>query len=242
MKIEIRSLTKRFGKTCALDRVSFRLAPAQIVAVVGANGAGKSTLLNCLAGLMTPNEGAVYYDDETFHRSRLDLRRKLFYLPDFPLLVGGWTAIQHVATVLRVYEADHLGVEHTVLELFRKLDLLPFAEKPLASLSRGQRYKAALTALLAVNPELWLLDEPFASGMDPHGLQVFKEASRQAARQGRVVVFTTQILDVVERFADCVCVLHQGELKAFDTTAHLSRTETAAGALEELFKQLREQP
>jgi ABC-type multidrug transport system ATPase subunit len=133
-------------------------------------------------------------------------------------------------------------VENRVLELFNKLDLLPIAEKPMAFLSRGQRYKAALAALLAVNPELWLLDEPFASGMDPHGLQVLKEEARLAARGGRVVMFTTQILDVVERFADRVCVLHQGELKAFDTTANLGQAQTEPGPLEKLFQQLREQP
>jgi ABC-type multidrug transport system ATPase subunit len=242
MKIEIRALTKRFGKTCALDRVSFLLEPGQIVAVLGANGAGKTTLLNCMAGLMAPQEGAVYYDEQEFNRARLDLRRRLHYLPDFPLLVGEWTIIQHVATVLRVYEADGPGVEKVILELFRKLDLLALAEKPLAFLSRGQRYKAALAALLAVNPELWMLDEPFASGMDPLGLQTFKEAARQAAQQGRVIIFTTQILDVVERFADRVCVLHEGELRAFETVANLGRGATGAEALETLFRELREQP
>ncbi|MCX8155468.1 MAG: ABC transporter ATP-binding protein [Verrucomicrobiae bacterium] len=242
MKIEIRALTKRFGKTCALDRVSFSLEPGQIVAVLGANGAGKTTLLNCLAGLLAPTEGAVYFDDMPFNRGRLDLRRKLHFLPDFPLLCDHWTIIQHLATVLRIYEADTPGVENVVLELFRKLDLLPLAEKPLGYLSRGQRYKTALAALLAVNPELWLLDEPFASGMDPHGLQIFKEEARQAARHGRVIIFTTQILDVVERFADRVCVLHEGEVRALEKVSQLQATGPGTEALAALFQQLREQP
>jgi ABC-type multidrug transport system ATPase subunit len=113
--------------------------------------------------------------------------------------------------VLRIYGADRAGVENSVLELLRELDLLAQALQPLALLSRGQRYKAALAAALVVNPELWLLDEPFASGMDPQGLQTFKTRAQATVAKGHTVIFTTQIPEVVEPFADQVCVLKAGE-------------------------------
>jgi ABC-type multidrug transport system ATPase subunit len=143
--------------------------------------------------------------------------------------------------VLHLYEADAPGAEDRVLALLRAFDLLAQAEAPLKTLSRGQLYKAALVALLAVNPEVWLLDEPFASGMDPRGLASFKTEAAAAARAGRTVLYSTQILEVAERFADRVCILHRGQVHAFESVEQLRQGPSGAEpVLEELFQQLRE--
>jgi ABC-type multidrug transport system ATPase subunit len=101
-------------------------------------------------------------------------------------------------------------------------------------------YKAALAALIAVNPEVWLLDEPFASGMDPHGINMLKRYAREAITQGRTIIYSTQILEVVEKFSDKVCILHQGEVRAFDSVT-LLESSGQGGGLEEIFRQLREE-
>ncbi|MCL4179867.1 MAG: ABC transporter ATP-binding protein [Verrucomicrobia bacterium] len=240
MRIELRGVSKRYGRTQALQGVSCVLAPGQIVGVVGANGAGKSTLLRCLAGVVGADRGEVHYDGERFNRGRLDLRRRLHFLPDFPFLFWDQNPIQHVALALKVYGVPWTGREELVVELLRDFDLLPLARRKLGTLSRGQIYKTGLVILMALDPELWLLDEPFASGMDPHGIDAFRQRARQAATRGRTVVFTTQLLDLAERFADRVGILHRGELHACDTVAALaSRTEGEGGALERIFRQLR---
>lgn len=240
MKIELRAACKKYGAVSALDKVSFTAEPGQLVAVLGANGAGKTTLLRCLAGIAAPDGGAIYYDEQEFHRGRLDLRRRLHFLPDFPFFFHDYSTLQHLGLVLRIYETDGTGIEDRVIELLRDFDLLPIADKLLPTLSRGQAYKAGLVTLMAVDPELWLLDEPFASGMDPHGIDAFKTRAREATRRGRTVVYSTQLLDIAERFADRVCVIHQGELRAFATLEELrSQVSGAGGTLEQLFRQLR---
>jgi ABC-type multidrug transport system ATPase subunit len=109
------------------------------------------------------------------------------------------------------------------------------------SLSRGQAYQAGLVALLAVDREIWLLDEPFASGMDPHGIDAFKRHARSAAARGRTIIYSTQLLDVAERFSDRVCVIHKGGIRAFDTLDRLrERASDKDNVLEEMFRQLRE--
>jgi len=154
MRVAVVGLKKRFGRVVALDQVSFEVEPGRIVALLGANGAGKTTLLRCLAGILSPTMGSVRYDGESLRRSRLDLRRRFGFLADSPFIDRGMTPIQHVSMALRLYGADRDGVEREVVDLFRQFDILPLAEGAVKTLSRGQWYKAALVALLAVDTEV----------------------------------------------------------------------------------------
>jgi ABC-type multidrug transport system ATPase subunit len=85
------------------------------------------------------------------------------------------------------------------------------------------------------------MDEPFASGMDPQGIDAFKRHAREAASRGRTILYSTQILDVAERFSERVCLIHQGEVRAFDTMDNLrGQARDKDNVLEEMFRQLRE--
>jgi ABC-type multidrug transport system ATPase subunit len=240
MKIELRAVTKSYGRARALDRASLEIGGGQIVAILGANGAGKTTLLRCLAGIAAPDSGEIICDDEAFERDKMELRRQIFFLPDLPVVFYEMSVVRHIGMVLRVYEMEEPGIEAKVLQLLKEFDLFTIAENPLNALSRGQVYKAALVALIAVNPQVWLLDEPFASGMDPHGINMLKRYAREAITRGRTVIYSTQILEVVEKFSDRVCILHQGEVRAFDSVTLLENSQRGGG-LEEIFQQFREE-
>jgi ABC-2 type transport system ATP-binding protein len=242
MKITLTGATKSYGPLVALDHLSLELEPGQIVALVGPNGAGKTTLLRCLGGLAALDRGTIAYDGQIFNRGRVDLRRRLAFIPDFPCLFPEMSVLRHIGMTLRLYGADTDGAEDRVLARLRDFDLLTLAEMPVGTLSRGQAYKAALAAVLAVDPELMLLDEPFASGMDPNGIISLKTLVRDAAARGRTVIYTTQLLDVAETLADRVGVIDQGKLRAFSTIDEL-RVQGGGkdGVLEALFKKLREE-
>jgi ABC-type multidrug transport system ATPase subunit len=164
----------------------------------------------------------------------------MFFMPDFPFCFGEMSVLQHIGMCLKIFEALRPGVEELVVQLLKDLALIPLAERPLFTLSRGQFYKAALAAMLAVDAELWMLDEPLASGMDPHGISVFKERATEAAKRGRTILYSTQILDAAERFSDRICIIQSGEVKAFGTMAELEATKGAKG-LEAVFRTLREE-
>ena len=241
MRIEFRSVTKSYRSIRALDSFSLEIEPGQIVSLLGPNGAGKTTLIRCLAGIAAPDKGAVYLDEREFNRDQMDLRRRMHLLPDFPFHFFDQPVLRNIAITLRLYEADGPGAEQRVLELLREFDLLPLALRPVHSLSRGQSYKAALVAMIAADRDLWLLDEPFASGMDPLGIDAFKRHARTAANRGRTILYSTQLLDVAERFSDRVCVIHRGSIHAFDTLERLRERATDKGnVLAELFRQLQE--
>jgi ABC-type multidrug transport system ATPase subunit len=241
MKIELRSVLKSYRSARALDRVSLEIEPGQILCLLGPNGAGKTTLIRCLAGIAAPDDGHIYFDDQEYRRDRLDLRSRIYLMPDFPFLFWEHSIARNIAIILRLYGADGEGAENRVLELLRDFDLLPLALRPVHSLSRGQLYKAGMVAMLAADCEVWLLDEPFASGMDPQGIDAFKRHARDAASRGRTIVYSTQILDVAERFSGRICLIHQGEIRAFDTMDNLRRqARDKDNVLEEMFRQLRE--
>jgi ABC-type multidrug transport system ATPase subunit len=240
MHVAVRNLTKYFGRVAALNEVSFDIAPGEIVAVLGANGAGKTTLLRSLAGIVVPKTGEIRYGGELFRRDRMDLRRRFFFLPDFSPVIPSMTVLRHISMVVRLYEVEQDGLENRVLELLREFEILPLVESPMSSLSRGQAYKAALVALLTVNPELWLFDEPFASGIDPIGIAAFRRHARAAASRGYSVIYTTQIVELAVQFSDRVCVLDGGRLVGMDSIERLEHTAEVGTHLRRLLDTLHE--
>ena len=241
MLAQLKGVTKKYGRTYALNDVSLDFEPGQIVAILGPNGAGKTTLLRCLAGVVAPDRGELRFDGELFRREDLVVRRRMMFLPDFPMLFYDDTVARNLAIFLRLYEAERADSASQVIELLREFDLLPLAASPPMALSRGQIYKVALSGLLAVDPEIWLLDEPLASGMDPHGLAAFKRHARSAADRGRTVLFTTQMLDTAEKLADRVCVLQDGIVRSFASIEEIrAQAADPDNPLEDLFRKLRE--
>ena len=244
MLIETENLTKSFGKKPALDQVTLTIDPGQIVAVLGPNAACKTTLLRCLAGISQATSGEIRYDSEVFTRDRIDLRRRYHFVPDFPFVYAESTVLRHIGMILRAYEADEGPVEERVLELLEEFEILPLIDSAIGRLSRGQTYKAALVALMAVNPDVWILDEPFASGMDPHGIASFRRRAREAVKKGHTIIYSTQLLELAETFSDRVCIISEGKVHAFDEMNHLRGTSGASDGhiLEDLFERLREVP
>lgn len=222
MKIQLSHVTKRFFGVTALLDVSLELQPG-ITAMIGANGAGKSTLLHLLGSVLIPSQGSIDLDGQPLTRDRIDLRKRIALLPDQPPVVPHATPIEHIGDYLRLYDAYRPGVEDLTVSLLRDFDLLPLAEVKLSELSRGQTYKAALTALIAADPEVWLLDEPFAAGMDPPGVAVLRHQMEKAVGRGRTIVYSTQIVELAEGLSDRVLILNRGKLLAYDSLGSLKR-------------------
>lgn len=220
MDVSLRGFGKRFQGDPVLEGIDLDLGPGQIVALIGLNGAGKTTLLRSLAGILVPSRGSIRWNRSQDLRDDRDLQRRIMFLPDTPLGIEQHTPLEHIALHLKAFwSADPewdgvapVGLEDRVAAVLGELDLLTCAESPMARLSRGQRYKAALAVLLLLRPELWLLDEPFASGMDPQGMFALKAHAKAAAAAGACIVYTTQIIEIAERFCDLLLVLDHGRL------------------------------
>lgn len=238
VRIELRDVTKELGRSTVLDNVSLQLDGGHIVALLGANGAGKTTLLHLLGGLYVPTKGCVLIDGEKLERRRLDLRRRLHYLPDLPKLTREQTALDYVIFATEAYDCFDSDTDAKIIDLLHEFDMVAVAESPSHALSRGQRYKATLIALLAIDPEIWIMDEPFTSGMDPVGLTAMKRHIARARDHGRVVVYSTQLVEIANQFSDKICLLSANQVAAYGTPEELARISHQSNEINEILKQL----
>ncbi len=204
---EVRELAHHYGKKAALDGVTLAVPKGRVFGLVGENGAGKTTLIRHLLGLLRPDAGTVRVfgmdpvADPVGVLSRVGCLSEDRDLPDW----------MRVDELLRYTAAFYPGWDHHYAEELRAL----FALEPRAKvkhLSRGERAKAALLCALAYRPELLLLDEP-SSGLDPAVRQDILEAIlRDVVAEGRTVLFSSHLLDEVERVSDAVAMVHHGRV------------------------------
>lgn len=221
--LEIRNATKRYSSTYALHQYSASFAAGELVAILGLNGAGKSTLLRALTGGIGLNEGGVYINGKCFDGENLEMRRSFVYIPDTPPLLADETVFRNISIFLTQYlktEEEHIG--ERVIELLEEFEVIQKANTKIEKLSRGEAYKVGLVILAAINPQLWILDEPFASGMDANGIRLFRKLSRQAVKEGKSVIYTTQLVDLAEKFSDKIYIINRG-INYLETTAERLR-------------------
>ncbi|MBK1833947.1 ATP-binding cassette domain-containing protein [Roseibacillus ishigakijimensis] len=209
-RVELCEVWKRFGKQDVLSGVNWQGTEGELVALMGVNGAGKTTMLRVLAGLVGPESGEVRIDGQRFTREDLALRRQLYFLGDEPALFPEENALVNLATMARLWQVFRRGLEEEAAEWMERFGILALREKPVAQLSRGQRYKVALVILATLRPPIWLLDEPFASGMDAQGLRTLRQLIREGLAEGALVVFSTQLIEMVRDFAPRVTVVAGG--------------------------------
>jgi len=204
--IEFQGVSKRFGKRVVLDALDFSLTPGVVTVLLGRNGAGKSTLQRLCLGVLKPDAGRVEVcGDDPVRRPR-DVRRVVGYVPDKPD-VYDWMTPRELLRFLKPQYPTWNGdrAARVAEQLAVPLDT------PFKSLSRGEGMKAMLMAALAPDPQLLLLDEPFA-GLDPVAREdVLKGVIRAG---GQTILCATHDLDVAARIADRVAVLSRGKIVA----------------------------
>ncbi len=205
--IEVRGLTRRFRKKVALDRVDLSAARGRVLGLVGENGAGKTTLLLHLLGLLRAQEGTVRVFGMDPVRAPDRVLAKIGYLSENRELPP-WMRVRELLLYTKAfYPKWDDAFAQELIETFG-LDL----EAKIGHLSRGQMAQAGLVVALSYRPELLLLDEP-SSGLDPVVRQdILTAIIRTVADEGRTVLFSSHLLEEVERVADDVAMIHEGKL------------------------------
>jgi ABC-2 type transport system ATP-binding protein len=231
----VEGLHLRYGEKIAVHEVSFRVEPGQVLGLLGPNGAGKSTTLKAVVGLKRPTRGAITLAGIDAVNDPVRARRKLGYLPELPALYEALTPREHLLLFARLHGiADAVALQRieTLLELLKIRDVL---DAPIATFSKGMRQKVLISAALLHDPEVVILDEPL-SGLDAETAGLLKALLQEMKRRGKAVVYTSHILDVVERVADSMVVLHQGRVVAAGDLAALRARAGSDADLDQVFR------
>jgi ABC-2 type transport system ATP-binding protein len=231
--ILVSDLTRRFGATTALASVSLALPRGAVYGLVGANGAGKTTLIKHLLGLLRAEQGSVRVFGLDPVADPVGVLSRTGYLSEENDLPG-W---MRVDDVMRYSRAFHPGWDDGYAEQLRQAFALD-ATARIRSLSRGQRARVGLLIALAYRPELLLLDEP-SSGLDPVVRRDILDAiMRTIAHEGRTVLFSSHLLEEVERVADHVTMISEGRIVLSAPLADIKQSHRAGDrvpSLEEIF-------
>jgi len=234
--LEARHLVKRFSGVTAVGDVSFVLRPGEIVGYLGPNGSGKSTTAKLLTGLLTPTSGQVLFGDRDIQGDLVGFRRRLGYVPEEPLLypfLSGREFLQLVGRLRELPETVLVRKIDAMLELF---GLGAAADQSISAYSKGMKQKVLITAALLHDPDVLILDEP-DSGLDVTMTVVLRHLVQTLARRGKAVMYSSHVLDLVERLCSRIIVLNRGRVVPDDTVDGLRHLK-ASGSLEEVFGQL----
>src|SRR4029453_11317208 len=237
--LEARGLTKRYGGFLALDRVDFHVRRGEILGYLGPNGSGKSTTVNAVVGLIDPSAGSLRLNGVDILDDPVGYKRRIGYVPEEPHLYTHLTASEYLMLVGRLRDVSESSLATRVRELLRLLLLWDSRYATMSAYSKGMRQRVLLAAALLHNPDLLVLDEPF-SGLDVSAGLLFRTLLRLFAREGRMILFSSHRLDVVEKVCSSVVILHHGRIVA-STGTSAADDATGSPSLEDVFARATEQ-
>ena len=236
LTLRAQRLSKHFSGVSVVKGVDFTIHPGEVVGYLGPNGSGKTTTARMLAGLLEPSSGHVEYGGFDIRIDLVAFRRELGYIPEEPYLYPFLSGSEYLYLIGRLREIPE-GLLKTKIDGFLELfGLTAAADQAIASYSKGMRQKIVISAALLHDPSVVLFDEP-ETGLDVATTLMLRHLVRTLAARGKSILYSSHILEVVERVCDKVIVLHQGAVVADDSIASL-RTLLSRSSLEGVFSQL----
>jgi ABC-2 type transport system ATP-binding protein len=237
--LEVRDLTKRFAAQNVVDHVSFTIRPGEITGYLGPNGSGKSTTVKMITGLLHPTEGQVLFNGKNIRDDSAGFKQRLGYVPEDPNLYGYLTGLEYLqlAGGLRGLPEDRVLKKANEL-----LDLLFLSDArwvPISGYSKGMKQRVLIAAALLHDPDVLIFDEAH-SGLDIANSLLFRHLLRTLAARGKIILYISHVLELVEKVCEHIVVLYRGRVVADDSVSRL-RDLMHLPNLEEIFTQLVEQ-
>lgn len=229
--IEVKNVTKRYGKFIANDSLNFIVRPGEISILVGPNGAGKSTIIKSIAGLLR-FQGEILICGKK--NKSLEAKRNLGYIPEMPALYDMLTIWEHVEFIARAYSLENW--KERAENLFRRFELDDKKNKLGNELSKGMQQKVSICCGLLPNPKVLLFDEPLI-GLDPHAIKELKTMLVEYKQEGTAILLSTHMLDSVSEFWDSTNIMVNGKIAASRSREEIKGT---GEDLEKLFFEITE--
>ena len=233
--LRIEHLSKVYGEKKAVDDLSLHILPGEIYGFIGHNGAGKTTMIKSLIGILNFDDGDILINNKSIKEDPISCKLEMAYVPDNPDLYENMTAIDFINFVCDMYETP-VNVRKENIEKYSKMfEMENKLNDDISSFSHGMKQKVSLIAALSHNPQILIMDEPFV-GLDPKAVFDIKNVMKQMTKEGKIIFFSTHILDVAEKLCDRVAIIKNGDIIKIGKMKDIK----GDSSLEEVFLELEE--
>ena len=209
--IEIKNVTKKYGEKVALNDVSFQVDDGEIFAFIGHNGAGKTTLIKAIVGIHDFDNGEILINGKSIKTNPIECKKEMAFMPDNPELYEQMKAIDFINFICDMYEVSEDVREVNIKKYAKLFEIENNLNDQIASFSHGMKQKIALIAALCHEPKILIMDEPFV-GLDPKAVFDVKKVMNEMVKEGKIIFFSTHILDVAEKLCSKVAIIKNGKL------------------------------
>jgi ABC-2 type transport system ATP-binding protein len=237
--LEVRDLTKRYRGLNVVDNVNFTLSGGEVTGYLGPNGSGKSTTVKMLTGLVEPTSGRILIDGVDVRRDFDAFKQRSGYVPEEAHVYPSLTAMEYLQLVGRLRGMPESILNRRAGDLLKLFALHLRRHSPLAAYSKGMRQRVLISAALLHDPDVLIFDEPL-SGLDVSSILLFKSLVSELALRGKIILYISHVLEVVERICSKVVIIYKGKIMAEESVSQL-RDVMNLPSLEAVFTQLVEQ-
>jgi ABC-2 type transport system ATP-binding protein len=234
--LEAHHLVKRYYGVTVVDDVSFVVHAGEVIGYLGPNGSGKTTTMKMLTGLLEPTAGSISVNGRDVATDLLGYRARLGYVPEEPNLYPFLSGREYLELVGHLRELPAALLNKKIPALLELFGLSTAADQSMSSYSKGMKQKVLITAALLHDPEILLFDEP-DSGLDVTTTMVLRHLVLALAKEGKAIVYSSHVLELVEKLCSKVIVLHRGKVVA-DASVDELRGVVSSQSLEDVFAQL----
>ncbi|UPQ78173.1 ABC transporter ATP-binding protein [Flavobacterium azooxidireducens] len=218
--IEIKKLTKKFGKLNVLSDVSLSCKKGECIALIGPNGCGKTTLIKTILGMVLPDSGSIDFNEKSIVKEYL-YREKIGYMPQ----IGRYPDTMTIGGVIEMIKAIRNSNQELDQELWHSFELDKMADKQMRTLSGGTTQKVSATLAFLFNPDVLILDEPTA-GLDPLASEILKDKIIKEKEKGKLILITSHLLSELDDLVTEIIFMQEGNIHFHKKVADL-KTETS---------------
>lgn len=211
--LSITHLTKQYQNGKGVFDLSLDIEAGDLYAFIGHNGAGKTTTLKCLSGILPFDQGSISLNGLSISQDPVAFKRKIAYIPDNPDIYEFMTGRQYLNLIADVFQIDQVTRQQRMNDYAEKLEISQALDELVSSYSHGMKQKLVIISALLHDPELFILDEPFV-GLDPKASLILKQLMKDMCEQGKIIFFSTHVLEVAEKLCTKVAVIKEGHLVA----------------------------
>jgi ABC-2 type transport system ATP-binding protein len=234
--IEALEITKYYGRSIALDNVSFRIEMGQVLGYLGPNGSGKSTTVKILVGLLQPSHGRVLCNGQDIQSDLAGYKKRVGYVPEEPNLypyLTGYEYLEMIGIFRAISRPIMTAKIDRLLELF---SLSSHRHMALSSYSKGMRQRISIIAAIMDNPDLLIFDEPL-SGLDVTTALIFTSLIKEFSARGKIIFYCSHVLEVVEKVCSHLLLLKKGKVLAYGPVEEVHKT-VGQSSIEQIFHRL----